>query len=434
MVVLGTTAASLVPAQAALVQRILGLGVPTVTIALRTPWDLGAFPSARTHVCSYGILPPTIEALAAPSSATSCSAGTCRSSIAGLIRAATASRPSIAIVSTLLISGGDLVVEDELASRCDIVVQDGVITAWNRGMVAPANAVRVDAEGLIVAPGLHDIQINGGFGHDFTHESGPSGRSGPGCRGSASRVFYRRWSLPGPEARQSMMSALAAGPPDGYVGATLLGTHFEGPFISPEASGAHDPAFLRLPAQADPDVGAWSTESGVRIVTLAPELEGALELTRELVARGVVVSAGHSAADRDEAIAGFDAGMSYATHLFNAMPPLDHREPGLVGAALADPRVTVGLIPDGIHVHSRRAGLAANAAGPDRVSLVTDATAALGMEPGRYVLGGRDVVLDGASVRLADDGRLAGSALTGDEALRRFVGYSGWSGRTPWRR
>ncbi len=330
-------------------------------------------------------------------------------------------------MSTLLISGGDLVVEDELVSRCDIVIQDGVITAWNRGMVAPANAVRVDAEGLIVAPGLLDIQINGGFGHDFTHESGSIWEVGARLPRFGVTGFLPTVVTSGPEARQSMMSALAAGPPDGYVGATPLGTHFEGPFISPEASGAHDPAFLRLPAQADPDVGAWSTESGVRIVTMAPELEGALELTRELVSRGVVVSAGHSAADRDEAIAGFDAGMSYATHLFNAMPPLNHRDPGLVGAALADPRVTVGMIPDGIHSNPDVLRLAANSAGPDRVSLVTDATAALGMEPGRYVLGGRDVVLDGASVRLADDGRLAGSALTGDEALRRFVGYSGWS-------
>jgi len=174
-------------------------------------------------------------------------------------------------------------------------------------------------------------------------------------------------------------------------------------------------------------VERWSAGAGVRIVTMAPELEGALGLTRQLVSRGVVVSAGHSAADRDEAVAGFDAGMRYATHLFNAMPPLSHRDPGLVGAALADPRVTVGMIPDGIHSNPDVLRLAANSAGPDRVSLVTDATAALGMEPGRYVLGGRNVVLDGASVRLADDGRLAGSALTSDEALRRFVEFSGWS-------
>jgi N-acetylglucosamine-6-phosphate deacetylase len=206
----------------------------------------------------------------------------------------------------------------------------------------------------------------------------------------------------------------------------VLGLHFEGPFISPERSGAHDREFLALPTTTSPDVESWSAATGVRLVTLAPELAGALELTRALVSRGVVVSAGHSAATRDEAAAGFDAGITYATHLFNAMSALGHRDPGLPGAALADPRVTVGLIPDGIHVHPDVVHIAAEAAGPNRVSVVTDATAGLGMPPGHYVLGGRDVILDGTSVRLSDDARLAGSALTADQALRGFSSASGW--------
>jgi N-acetylglucosamine-6-phosphate deacetylase len=332
-------------------------------------------------------------------------------------------------VSSLLISGGDIVVEDELMPRGDIVIQDGVIAAWNTSgkIDPPADATRIDADGLIVAPGLLDIQINGGFGHDFTHEAEAIWEVGSKLPQFGVTGFLPTVVTSGSDAREAMLATLAAGPPAGYRGAFPFGTHFEGPFISPEASGAHDTTFLRMPADGDPDVERWSASAGVRMVTMAPELEGALELTRQLVSRGVVVAAGHSAADRDEAVAGFDAGMRYATHLFNAMPPLRHRDPGLVGAALADPRVTVGMIPDGIHSNPDVLRLAANSAGPDRVSLVTDATAALGMEPGRYVLGGRDVVLDGASVRLADDGRLAGSALTSDEALRRFVEFSGWS-------
>ncbi|MEX2548371.1 MAG: amidohydrolase family protein, partial [Chloroflexota bacterium] len=182
---------------------------------------------------------------------------------------------------------------------------------------------------------------------------------------------------------------------------------------------------IRLPTQAEPDVQSWSKEAGVRMVTLAPELDGALDLIRDLVARGVVVSAGHSSATRDQAVAGFDAGITYATHLFNAMAPLGHREPGLAGAALADARVTVGIIPDGIHMHPDIVRIVNRATGEDRLSLVTDATAGMGMAPGRYLLGERDVVLDGTSVRLAGDGRLAGSALTADEALRRFVEMTG---------
>jgi N-acetylglucosamine-6-phosphate deacetylase len=165
------------------------------------------------------------------------------------------------------------------------------------------------------------------------------------------------------------------------------------------------------------------------MVTLAPELDGALDLVRELVGRGVVVSAGHSDATRDEAVAAFDAGATYATHLFNAMSPLGHRQPGLPGAALADRRVTVGLIPDGLHVHPDVVLIAA-AAAPERVSIVTDATAGLGMPPGTYVLGGRAVKVDATSVRLPDDSRLAGSALTADQAIRNYRSMTGLSRET----
>jgi N-acetylglucosamine-6-phosphate deacetylase len=157
-----------------------------------------------------------------------------------------------------------------------------------------------------------------------------------------------------------------------------------------------------------------------------PELPGALDLTRELVARGVVVSSGHSAATFEEGRAGIDAGARYATHLFNAMPSLGHREPGLIGALVADPRVTLGLIPDGIHVHPSVVALTAAGIGPNRLSIVTDATAGLGMDPARYSLGGREVRLDGTSVRL-EDGTLAGSALTADQAIRSLVAITGWA-------
>jgi N-acetylglucosamine-6-phosphate deacetylase len=228
------------------------------------------------------------------------------------------------------------------------------------------------------------------------------------------------------ESRTRMLDTLRAGPPVGYAGAKVLGAHFEGPFISPHRSGAHDTSFLRLPGEADADVRSWSRDTGVLLVTLAPELPGALDLTRELVARGVVVSSGHSAATFEEGRAGIDAGARYATHLFNAMPSLGHREPGLIGALVADPRVTLGLIPDGIHVHPSVVALTAAGIGPNRLSIVTDATAGLGMDPGRYSLGRREVGLDGTSVRL-EDGTLAGSALTADQAIRSLVAITGWA-------
>jgi N-acetylglucosamine-6-phosphate deacetylase len=170
-------------------------------------------------------------------------------------------------------------------------------------------------------------------------------------------------------------------------------------------------------------VAGWSPATGVRMVTLAPELPGALALVRDLAGRGVVVSAGHSSATWDEARAGFEAGIRSVTHLFNAMGSLDHREPGLVGAALADPRVTVGLIADGIHVHPGIVELVQRIAGPDRLALVTDAIAALGMGPGRYRLGSRLITCDEDSARL-DDGVLAGSLLTLDSAVRNLVAFA----------
>jgi N-acetylglucosamine-6-phosphate deacetylase len=328
----------------------------------------------------------------------------------------------------LLFANANVLLGDQVIADAAVAVEDGTITAVGRqgSISVPEGALEIDARGRLLAPGLIDIQLNGGFGHDFTHE--PETIWEVGARLSAFGVtsFVPTVVTSSAIERQSMLAVLAAGPPTGYRGATPLGVHFEGPFISSKASGAHDLSYLRLPVDAEADVVGWSKDAGVLIVTLAPELDGAIELTEALVARGVVVSAGHSAADRDQAVAGFDAGIRYVTHLFNAMATLGHREPGLAGAALADPRVTVGLIPDGIHVHPDVIRIAANAAGHGRVSVVTDATAALGMDPGQYVLGGRDVVLDGTSVRLSDDGRLAGSALTADEALRRFAEMSGW--------
>ena len=219
-------------------------------------------------------------------------------------------------------------------------------------------------------------------------------------------------------------AAWAAGAPAGYEGATPLGWHIEGPFIAPTRAGVHDPARLQAP-----DVGAvtdWSPASGIRLVTLAPELPGALELVAALVASGVVVSAGHSAATFDEARAGFDAGIRSVTHLFNAMPPLDHRRPGLVGAALVDARVTIGLIPDGLHVHPKVCALVHRTVGPDRLAVVTDAIAGLGMPPGTYQLAGRACIVDGESARLPDGG-LAGSVLAMDRAVRNLAAFAGIS-------
>jgi N-acetylglucosamine-6-phosphate deacetylase len=291
----------------------------------------------------------------------------------------------------------------------------------------PGRLRRFDGDGIIAAPGFIDLQINGAAGHDLTAEPDSIWAVGEALpRYGVTRFLPTIVSAP-LEVAERARGVLLAGPPEGYAGATPLGLHVEGPFLSTDRVGAHDPAALRLPGDIDRSVVAgWSPARGVRMVTLAPELPGALELVGELAGRGVVVSAGHSSASWDEGRAAFDAGIRSVTHLFNAMGPLDHREPGLAGAALADPRVTIGLIADGIHVHPGIVELVQRMVGPDRLALVTDAIAALGMGPGRYRLGSQLVTCDEDSARL-EDGVLAGSVLTLDGAVRNLVTYAGCS-------
>ena len=190
--------------------------------------------------------------------------------------------------------------------------------------------------------------------------------------------------------------------------------------LNPERRGAHAEAHLRRPSE--PLIAGWSRESGVIMVTLAPELPGALEVVRALRQRGVIVSAGHTDASTTEMLAGVDAGITAVTHLFNAMAPFVHREPGPVGVALADWRVTAGVIVDGVHVHPTAVAAAHAALGPRRFALVTDAVAALGRETPDDQAGQRGGFPHQARTR---DGRLMGSVVGMDQAVRNLMRFTG---------
>jgi N-acetylglucosamine-6-phosphate deacetylase len=288
----------------------------------------------------------------------------------------------------------------------------------------PAGADEVDASGLIVVPGFIDLQINGAFGHDFTADPASIWAVAAQLPRYGITSFLPTIVTSPLETVAAAQETISRGPNYGPAGAIPLGVHIEGPFLNPEKKGAHNPAYLRLP---DPEVvRQWSSARGVRLVTLAPELPGALDLVAVLVKQDVVVSAGHSTATCREAEAGFDAGIRYGTHLFNAMPPLHHREPGLAGALLTDGRPVSGLITDGIHTHPSMIRLAWRALGSGSITLVTDAMAALGMAPGRHLLGDLEVVVDGQSARLLD-GTLAGSIASLDAALRNLIAFTGCS-------
>jgi N-acetylglucosamine-6-phosphate deacetylase len=319
----------------------------------------------------------------------------------------------------LYIAPRALAAPDRLLTGRAVLVEGGRIAAVGPAgeVPCPPAARRLEADDLILAPGFIDLQINGAFGWDFTAEPSAIWRVAALLPRYGVTSFLPTIITSPLETVSAAQELICRGAPPGFVGAVPLGLHLEGPFLSPEKRGAHDPAYLRLP-----DLRAarrWSPGEGVKMVTLAPELPGALDLVRALAQRGVVVGAGHSTASAEQAQAGFDAGILYGTHLFNAMPPLDHRRPGLAGALLAASRVTVGLIADGLHLHPRVVELAWRAKGPSRVSLVTDAMAGLGGPDGVYRLGGWNVTVEGSAARL-EDGRLAGSVLSLDRAVRNL--------------
>jgi N-acetylglucosamine-6-phosphate deacetylase len=309
-------------------------------------------------------------------------------------------------VAELVLTGGAVLREGAWVPG-EVVCRDGVVVADGPG----AGAEVRDVTGLLVAPGLIDLQCNGALGIDVT------------------RAPERLWELAAALPRwgvtawlptvvtapvgaiDAALAALNAVPAAGAAGAVPLGLHLEGPYLAPAARGAHPDALLRSPSLAE--VAGWSREAGVAVVTVAPELPGALEMIEALAGRGIVVSLGHSAATVEQATAGIDAGATWVTHLFNGMPPFHHRSPGLPGVAMADARVRVGVIADGVHVAPTAVAVAQRALGP-RLVLVTDAVSPMGLPS----------EAPGSGVRLAD-GTLAGCDTPLDQAVRQLAAFSG---------
>ena len=309
--------------------------------------------------------------------------------------------------------------------RVSVWIADGRIQAIlppDETPTLPQQAQVIDAEGLVLAPGLIELQINGGFGFDFTEDPASIWRVAEQLPRYGVTTFLPTIITSPLATIQGAIEVIQAGAPAGFRGAQPLGLHLEGPFLNPARKGAHNPTHLRLP---EPALAAgWSPASGVRLVTLAPELAGAHETIRALRAQGVVVSAGHSMATFEQALAAFEAGVTYGTHLFNAMPPMEHRSPNLAGALLTTPGVTVGLIVDGIHAHPAITRLVWKAKGPGEITLVTDGMAALGMADGIYRLGDFDITVQHGAARLPN-GVLAGSIVQPDQEIRNLMAMTG---------
>jgi len=317
--------------------------------------------------------------------------------------------------------GAPRVVADSvpLGPAC-VAVSDGVILGVAAGETYGGVPPDVVLPSGVLVPGLVDMQINGCFGVDFV-AADPAGWAEVSARLPETGVtsFVPTFiTAPVPDLVAGLRRTAAL--PADLGGARVLGVHVEGPFLAPDRHGAHDPALLRDPTPEAVDALIEAAPGLLRMHTLAPERPGALAAIRRLVDAGVLVSVGHSDATAEQTEAAADAGARLVTHLFNAMRPLHHREPGVVGQGLADPRLTCGLIADLHHVAAPICRLAF-AAAPGRIVLVTDAVAAAGMPPGTYDLGGQQVSVDPLGLPRRSDGTIAGSGLRLDAAIANVV-------------
>lgn len=294
-----------------------------------------------------------------------------------------------------------------------VVVDRGTGDGWRA--LAPRDAV--DGEGGCLAPGFIDIHGHGGGGATFDDgvDAIATARALHRAHGTTRAVVSLvTASIDDLAQRAAIVAELAEADP------TILGSHLEGPFLDPGHKGAHTASLLRAPDAASVDRLLEAGRGTIRQVTIAPELDGAHDAIRRFVDAGVAVAIGHTDADADAAKRAFDAGATIVTHAFNAMRGIHHRDPGPVVAALRDDRVTLELIPDGVHVDLSLVAVAFDAA-RGRIALVTDAMAAAGASDGRYELGGLEVEVADGVARLADGGAIAGSTLTQDRALRNVV-------------
>lgn len=322
----------------------------------------------------------------------------------------------------MIIKNCNIVYLDKI-EKGSVLISEGKIKEINPSSFE--NEEILDANGLYLSPGFIDVHIHGAGGHDTmdgTFEAINEISKTIVKHGTTS--FTPTTMTVSVQAINKSMQVIKEAKEKGTDGANVLGAHLEGPFISPKAIGAQNPNYLIPPTIENYNTMVKGAEDAVISITIAPEVPGAKELIKELSKKGIVCSIGHTKATYEEAMEGIACGCCHATHLFNAMTPFAHREPGVVGAVF-DSDITTETISDGIHISYPSLRIAYKQKTTDKVLLVTDAMMACGMPDGMYSLGGQDVEVKNGAARLLT-GSLAGSILTLDKAIHNVyhnVGY-----------
>jgi len=322
-------------------------------------------------------------------------------------------------VAHYFIRSGTLVDSGSFSENYGFFIRNGKITT-----ASPCTGTElkiIDAEGLIIAPGFIDLHVHGGNGADVldgtpeTLENIATFHARHGTTGMLPTIAAAPW--------KQMLGALqAAGLP--VDGARILGVHLEGPFLNPARKGAQNKDCLLMPDLTVMKTLADAAGSRLRIVTLAPELPGAIEVIRWLAGNGIIPAAGHTNATFEQMTEAVDAGLKHVTHIFNAMAPFHHREPGPVGAALTFPDLSIEVIGDGVHIHPAILKLLHQLKGDGWMALVTDAIRATGKVNGTFQFAGQTVTVQNGQARLPD-GTLTGSTLTMLQGVRNLVKMSG---------
>lgn len=308
-----------------------------------------------------------------------------------------------------------------------ILIREGAIQAIGprESLQLPRGATEVAAPDCMAIPGFIDIHVHGAGGRDVMEGSGEALRTMSRKLAEFGTTSFLATTVTAAtddtcRAAEGVARYVAKQHEADPVGAEVLGIHFEGPFLSKERRGVHPPELLQLPSAPVLERLLKASAGNARILTIAPELFGAAPCIDAAKKAGLVVSMGHTDATYEQARAAIARGTRHATHVYNAMRPFTHRDPGVIGAVLTSPEVSAELIADGIHVDEVAMKILLQAKGPGRVILISDGISATGMPDGKYMLGGMEVTVTQGVCRNAE-GKLAGSTLTLDRALRNIV-------------